>query len=76
MRFLMPFLAAAALALSTAPAYADHGDQLFKLLADDGAADDHFGHSVAISPPRRATAIVGARRHDDNGSASGSAYPL
>jgi hypothetical protein len=52
-------------------AYADLGDQLFKLLPDDGAVEDRFGHSVAISS---ATAIVGADLDDDNGSFSGSAY--
>ncbi len=56
---------------STAPAYADVGDQLFTLVPDDGAAGDSFGGSVAISG---ATAIVGARGDDDNGSQSGSAY--
>ena len=71
MRHLMPLLAAAASVLSTAPAYADLGDQLAKLLATDGAAVDEFGFSVAISG---ATAIVGALRDDDNGNASGSAY--
>ncbi|MFB3139453.1 MAG: FG-GAP repeat protein, partial [Phycisphaerales bacterium] len=72
MRHLMPLLAAAAASvLSTAPAYADLGDQLFKLLPDDGAAFDWFGRSVAIGG---ATAIVGAFWHDDNGDNSGSAY--
>ncbi len=55
----------------TTPAYADVGDQLAKLLADDGAFDDQFGTSVAISG---STAIVGAPLDDDNGSRSGSAY--
>ncbi len=68
---IAPLLAAAASVLSTAPAYADLGDQLAKLLPDDGAADDQFGRSVAISG---ATAIVGANAHDDNGIDSGSAY--
>ncbi|MEE9130098.1 MAG: FG-GAP repeat protein [Phycisphaerales bacterium] len=54
-----------------AAAYADLGDQLFKLLPDDGAAVDVFGRSVAISG---ATAIVGAEGHGDNGFNSGSAY--
>ena len=72
MRYLTPvLLAAAASVLSTAPAYADLGDQLFKLLPNDGAAADEFGRSVAISG---ATAIVGAWLDDDNGSFSGSAY--
>ena len=72
MRYLTPVLfAAGAMVLSTAPAYADLGDQLAKLLADDGAANDFFGISVAVSGP---TAIVGANLDNDNGSASGSAY--
>ncbi len=71
MRHLMPLLAAAASVLSTAGAYADLGDQLFKLLADDGAAFDWFGRSVAISGT---TAIVGAPVDADNGAFSGSAY--
>ena len=71
MRHLMPLLAAAASVLSTAPAYADLGDELFKLLANDGAADDRFGVSVAISG---AIAIVGAWQDNDSGDDSGSAY--
>ncbi len=63
--------AVAASVVNPAPAYADLGDQLAKLLPDDGAAADDFGISVAISG---ATAIVGATLDDDNGSASGSAY--
>ncbi len=47
------------------------GLQIAKLLADDGAADDWFGWSVAISG---ATAIAGALFDDDNGTDSGSAY--
>ncbi|MCH8991952.1 MAG: FG-GAP repeat protein [Acidobacteria bacterium] len=45
--------------------------QLFKLLPEDGAADDLFGGSVAIS---ETTVIVGALFDDDNGVDSGSAY--
>ncbi len=71
MRHLNPLLAAAAMVLSTAAAHADLGDQLAKLLPDDGAAQDHFGRSVAISGT---TAIVGALFDDDNGNESGSAY--
>ena len=44
-----------------------------KLLASDGASDDDFGKSVAISSDGT-TAIVGAHGDDDNGSRSGSAY--
>ncbi len=71
MRHLTPLLAAAASILSTAPAYADLGDQLAKLLPDDGAADDSFGISVAIGG---STALVGSSWDDDNGAQSGSAY--
>ena len=72
MRHLTPVLfAAAASVLSTGPAYADLGDQLFKLLPDDGAAEDSFGLSVAISG---ATGIIGAFLDDDNGTNAGSAY--
>ncbi len=42
-----------------------------KLTAADGAADDVFGWSVAIS---HNTGIVGASRDDDNGDQSGSVY--
>ena len=45
--------------------------QTQKLTASDGAMDDEFGRSVAISCN---TAIVGANLDDDKGSASGSAY--
>jgi hypothetical protein len=42
-----------------------------KLLASDGAPDNRFGWSVAISGD---TAVIGACRDDDSGSYSGSAY--
>jgi hypothetical protein len=42
-----------------------------KLLAEDGAADDRFGWSVALSGDY---AIVGAIDDEDNGTNSGSAY--
>jgi len=45
--------------------------ELRKLLAEDGAQDDRFGTSVAISGAR---AIVGAAFDDDLGEDSGSAY--
>ena len=47
------------------------GQQLFKLLPNDGAEGDWFGHDVGISGT---IAIVGARYDQDNGFASGSAY--
>ena len=74
-RSTIPSLAAISFCLigGTTPAYADVGDQLFKLLANDGAAGDNFGWSVAISPDAIG-AIVGAYRDDDNGNNSGSAY--
>jgi len=42
-----------------------------KLTANDAAASDEFGYSVAISGD---TVVVGARFDDDGGTASGSAY--
>ena len=47
------------------------GRQIAKLLPGDGAQNDSFGTSVAISAE---TAIVGALNHADNGCMSGSAY--
>jgi len=47
------------------------GQQVFKLLPNDGAAEDWFGFSVAIDGD---IAVIGAPQDDDNGSASGSAY--
>ncbi len=43
---IIPLFAAAGSVLSTTPAYADLGDQLFKLLPDDGAAFDVFGNGA------------------------------
>ena len=65
------FLVAAAMILSSGAAYADPGDQLFKLLADDGEPGDNFGQSIAISGD---TALIGAWGNDDNGAFSGSVY--
>ena len=50
---------------------ASTGDQLFKLLPDDGVAEDYFGWSIAIENNMVA---VGARQDGDNGVLSGSAY--
>ena len=45
--------------------------QQAKLVAGDAAADDYFGWSVALDGD---TALVGALREDDGGSAAGAAY--
>ena len=45
--------------------------QVQKLIASDGAANDWFGNSVAVSCD---TVVVGAFNDDDNGNASGAAY--
>ena len=47
------------------------GNQLSKITASDGAADDLFGWSVAVGSGR---IVVGAYQDDDNGTSSGSAY--
>ena len=57
--------------VSVLPVGADSDDCYAKVVANDGAAFDYFGNSVAISGT---TAIVGAVRDADNGSLSGSAY--
>lgn len=44
-----------------------------KLLASDGAANDYFGYSVAISGDS-SVIVVGAHFDDDGGSSSGSTY--
>ena len=44
-----------------------------KLTASDGAANYHFGFSLAVDGD---TMVVGAHGDDDNGSASGAAYVL
>ncbi len=69
---ITPLLAAAAAVLMTAaPAHADLCNEIAKFAPDDGAADDKFGVSVAISGD---IAVVGAHFNRDNGVASGSAY--
>ena len=45
--------------------------EVIRLTADDGAASDYFGYSVAIDSR---IAAVGASGDDDNGSSSGSVY--
>jgi len=45
--------------------------EIAKLVADDGAPQDGFGHSVAISGD---TAVIGAYLDDDPERSSGSAY--
>ncbi len=50
---------------------ASTGAQLAKLLPTDGAADDWFGLSVAVSGN---LVVIGAYADDDNGTSSGSAY--
>jgi len=47
------------------------GQQLFKLVPNDGAADDQFGNDVGID---ESIAVVGAEFDDDNGADSGSVY--
>ena len=49
----------------------DTWTQEFKLLANDGVADDYFGEYVAISNDH---AVVGAIGDDDGGNLAGAAY--
>ena len=59
------------IALTSMTADAPAECQLQKLLAADGAANDRFGTSVAVSGN---TAVIGAPFDDDLGSSSGAAY--
>ncbi len=54
-----------------APARGQAIEEDLKVLASDGAAEDEFGHAVAID---QGVVAVGAPKADDNGSNSGSAY--
>ena len=56
---------------ASAPALAELGDQLFKLIPTDTAANDNVGYSVAISGN---TAIAGAPLDNHVGLDNGSAY--
>ena len=47
------------------------GEQIFKLLASDGAGNDQFGYSVAMSGN---LAVIGARFNDGVANSSGAAY--
>ncbi|WP_417915249.1 FG-GAP repeat protein [Candidatus Electronema sp. JM] len=49
----------------------DTWTQEAKLVADDGAAGDYFGHSIAVNGN---TALIGAMADDDKGADSGSVY--
>ena len=51
--------------------WADSNQESAKLTASDGAANDYFGYSVAISGD---TVVIGAFWDDDFGDSSGSAY--
>ena len=59
-----------ALSASSAPR-ASTTFEAVELLATDGAANDRFGHSIAVDGD---VALVGAYLDDDNGADSGSAY--
>ena len=66
MRYLIIPLFTAAMILITAPAIADLGDQLIPY---DGAAEEHFGVSVAISSaPGLNVAILEVYINEDNSS--------
>ena len=67
--FIVMFICMVASLVISNPVYAQISE--FKLTASDGDVGDMFGVSVSISGNN---AIVGARRDNDAGSQSGSAY--
>ncbi len=62
---------AGVLLLIAMPGWAVTPVEVAKLVVDDGATNDFFGFSVALSGD---TAVIGVLRDDDNGNDSGSAY--
>ena len=66
MCFLARIALCAAAALEAASAHAGVGDQLHKLLANDGDTNDQFGYAVAVSGT---IAVVGAQYAGSGGSA-------
>ncbi len=68
---VIPLIAATNAVLNPSTTYADLGDQLFKLLADDGAEADTLGESFAIT---YTVAIVRSAGNDDNRNYPGFAY--
>jgi CubicO group peptidase (beta-lactamase class C family) len=57
-----------------APAHAQNSDpvETARLLAGDGAVDDHLGHSVSLNGE---TAVVGSPGNDEQGNQPGEASP-
>jgi len=70
-KILLIIAVAGAFLLTSNPALADPGDQLFKFIAADGAPDDHFAGSVAVNGD---IALIGEDQDDVDGTDSGSAY--
>jgi len=54
--------------------HAGVGDQLFKLVSEDITSGDRFSEDHQGVAVHGTTAIIGARRNDDQGGESGSAY--
>jgi len=67
----MRIAAVSAATLSVCAAYADLGDQLFKLVADDATSVDFLGYAVGIDGT---TAVAGAINADFAGVNTGAVY--
>ena len=67
------FASAGALLSVAISAWATTPVEVAKLMAEDGARNDFFGFSIALSDD---TALIGALRDDDNGVDAGSAHVL
>jgi len=65
------FVSAGAVLLIAISAWAKMPAEVAKLIAEDGANNDFFGFSIALSDD---TAVIGSLRDDDNGTDSGSVH--
>ena len=70
-RYRSTFASAGVLLLVAVSAWATTPVEVAKLIAEDGASNDFFGFSIALSDD---TAVIGALRDDDNGVDSGAVH--
>lgn len=71
MKRLLLMLLVIVISLSLNLSFASASGGEYKLIANDGESEDHFGAALAVSGD---TVVVGAPEDDDNGERSGSVY--